>query len=74
MMVDGVICRKDVQQIQSTRNAFCALLADGFVVTWGDPGAGAHGGDLMTLMWTSQMSYDVEHACNLNCLTYILNI
>ena len=39
--VDGSFARKDVQQIQSTRNAFCALLADGFVVTWGDPRSGA---------------------------------
>jgi alpha-tubulin suppressor-like RCC1 family protein len=31
-----------VQQIQSTRRAFAAPLADGSVVTWGSPN---HGGD-----------------------------
>eukprot|EP00438_Fugacium_kawagutii_P009661 Skav216977 [mRNA] locus=scaffold594:89274:89471:- [translate_table: standard] len=29
-----------VQQIHATANAFAAFLADGRVVTWGDPDAG----------------------------------
>ena len=29
-----------VQQIQATHSAFAAILADGFVVTWGNSGAG----------------------------------
>ena len=31
---------KGVQQVQATTGAFAAILADGSVVTWGDPAYG----------------------------------
>ena len=31
---------RNVQQVHATRRAFAAILADGFVVTWGNPDGG----------------------------------
>ena len=52
---------RNVQQIQATRFAFAAILADGSLVAWGDPDNGLHDLSHVYFVFTVLQSKNIKH-------------
>jgi hypothetical protein len=53
---------RNVQQIQSTSGAFAAILADGSVVTWGDPDYGGDSSEVEDQLQNVQQIQGTQNA------------
>ena len=53
---------RDVQQIEATQHAFAAILADGSVITWGDPESGGDSSTVESQLRDVQQIEATQHA------------